>query len=843
MYQEQDIVWVKIPRYPWWPAVVVNEDDCPLENTGKQVPIAYVKFLGEDDQFEIVKNEKNLKDFNCAEKEGLITKGKALDKAGGDHGIEMRLKFDKALNQVDRLLGKQPSHPDLIVLPEVKNNVEEEEDEEEEEEAAADGPDGKGRSRSVRVSKLNKQKAAQHQRSQSLAAAKEKLVGKKPKKRTPKKPKPLAESIEFEYDKTRANPKKSTFSVHSPDIKGSPSSDYTCHNCDFTVKSQNLIIQHMKYCTTPKNKGAGGASFSVKPSPSLANRTKNNTQKQTPLASRGRRVAGKVSNLDSYIEKIKAAKLQKKKDSKMSQAGTTSDQATNGDAESSQDSTNMASTNMSSVPESVAIKKKLKYNWNNVAGESDTPESQTALDNDDEPSTVDSQEMETDSSPAQGKKRKTSESSDLSIGERPAKSSRESPTRELTPVKEENDEQEKRDQEVAKEVEQVLEMDPSKAMDDLDRAISLANAISSEMQAQESKKSSFDPNVDASDSDNDEELPSVLSSKLEETCPFEVNDVVWVKVRNYPFWPCVIKRLYPNDQKKKKRVKKVSVFFIGDKKSFGVCYNPNRIKPFHGPRHEEYKMQGLQSDQKERFEEALTAAEDFIRKRGLGLIEPGIGYRYFCDPDYDSPVQEDELRDSSPEKDMVPERTESVAKSTDEESVETEEEETPVSQQEKQAMDSELKRNEKNLKLIEFIKSDTMKEYLTKIYHGEKQCDRHEQHKKCDSQRQKMKRQGTGPITDEDQLEEIHHCLSSLYRSVSGSDKLDDYSLSYVMDVWLVEAIIYALIKVKGYNRGRAEEMFKKGAWIYKAEKVLEHKMMLETTHKEEDEEEEGNTD
>ncbi|KAJ8304867.1 hypothetical protein KUTeg_018450 [Tegillarca granosa] len=69
-YAVGDVVWIKIPKYPWWPAKVVPKDECPTIYTGNK-PAVYVKFLNEE-YFECVTDDKKIKPFDFEGKNKLV---------------------------------------------------------------------------------------------------------------------------------------------------------------------------------------------------------------------------------------------------------------------------------------------------------------------------------------------------------------------------------------------------------------------------------------------------------------------------------------------------------------------------------------------------------------------------------------------------------------------------------------------------------------------------------------------------------------------------------------------------------------------------------------------------
>lgn len=84
--------------------------------------------------------------------------------------------------------------------------------------------------------------------------------------------------------------------------------------------------------------------------------------------------------------------------------------------------------------------------------------------------------------------------------------------------------------------------------------------------------------------------------------------------------------------------------------------------------------------------------------------------------------------------------------------------------------------------------------------------------------RESIKYQGFGPIDAEHQIDLLVQTFSDWLKGLP----LPSFEIiGYVFDVWVPEAIVYGLKKLKGYSKSRAWEMFHKGVRSTKEELQL----------------------
>ncbi|XP_069138182.1 PWWP domain-containing DNA repair factor 3A-like [Argopecten irradians] len=333
---------------------------------------------------------------------------------------------------------------------------------------------------------------------------------------------------------------------------------------------------------------------------------------------------------------------------------------------------------------------------------------------------------------------------------------------------------------------------------------------------------SFDPNLQkdlCDSSDSDTELPDALSPIVGGP-PVSEKDIIMVRWKRHPFWPAYVKKVY----KKGQEVIRISVVFIkpmdnAPMEKITMRYRRQTILPF-SEKEKKKILDNLQEENSALFSKACELAEDYLDKRVLGRWTNGIPGQPHM---YDSKSEDGKIIDVE---DFQPSMMDNVSECSSGNS--------NMELLEDPSDSKELKRYEKikarNENLILYIKSEEMRTYLVQIYQGKRKSERHT---KYHSNRTKVKdgirHAGFGPIADEEQQDDIYFTLITWYKEAKGltTDELPDFD--YVMDVWIPEAIIQALVKTKQYSRGRATEKFSRGVSLTKSERDRVHRSILES--------------
>ncbi|XP_046336530.2 uncharacterized protein LOC124118461 isoform X2 [Haliotis rufescens] len=347
-----------------------------------------------------------------------------------------------------------------------------------------------------------------------------------------------------------------------------------------------------------------------------------------------------------------------------------------------------------------------------------------------------------------------------------------------------------------------------------------------------SSVSTYDSNLDTESSESDDELPEGLSPSIVDTSSLPtVRDVVWVKYRQCPFWPAVVRRI--QDSKGKKGPKKIQVQFLGNtghfRENFYVTYRRDRVFPLDHVKRKEFEDAGQTSadfDQRKRFMSSLQEVETYLNRKALGLLPPNKEGSFF-DEDYNSDTSDSITEgESSQSQSNVPvngpEEGSKLA--------------TPPVQVVKKSMGRQAhglqvlsvmkeRRKKKNKVLLDFIISEEMKEYLLGIYSGTKKSERHTKYRSSVRERDKLRHSGFGPIADEEQQDEITYKFVEWYKDHA----CPSADIDYILDVWIPEAVVYSMIKRRSYGRSRAWEAFNKGCRLFKMEQRQIHQHLIET--------------
>lgn len=341
----------------------------------------------------------------------------------------------------------------------------------------------------------------------------------------------------------------------------------------------------------------------------------------------------------------------------------------------------------------------------------------------------------------------------------------------------------------------------------------------------------FDPNLDVddcclSDSD-DEDLPDGLTPSRQEA--IEENDIVWVKWKGCPVWPAIVKRLH----RKKKRILKVSLLVIEPHhyipKRFCMNYRPKSVLPYNSKDSDLFMEQGssLEGEGGIRFNRAVDLIQNYLTKKILGTLRKEDVEFMEC------PGEIPEVCEKSPPPSPVTALVDLPASplSSDvekEESVVCVGEEGPTTDPEIDKRYEKIK--EKNASLVEFLKTNEVKQYLLDILREKKKSEKHTTYMCGRSKaRDALKNPGFGPIADEDQQEDVLFTMVGWYKQETKLPEKEIPDVNYVLDVWIPEGIVFGLIKLRKYSRKKAWEQFEKGVYMTKREKAEIHQSILDS--------------
>lgn len=352
---------------------------------------------------------------------------------------------------------------------------------------------------------------------------------------------------------------------------------------------------------------------------------------------------------------------------------------------------------------------------------------------------------------------------------------------------------------------------------------------------EEISREGFDPNLDVddcygSDSD-DEDLPDALTPSRQ-AAGIQERDIVWVKWKGCPVWPAIVKRL----NRKKKRILKVSLLVVEPHKhipkKFTMNYNPKSILPYNSKESDIFTEQGysLEGEGRQRFTKAVDLIHSYMTKKILGTLKKEDVEFMECPGDFQevcesspplSPVTVQEALPPSP----LPSE---ASEGSQEDSLVCVGVEEPKSDPEIAKRYEKIK--ERNEPLVEFLKTNEVKDYLLDILREKKKSEKHTTYKfGLSKARDALKNPGFGPIADESQQEDVLFTMVNWYKQETKLSHKEIPDVNYVLDVWIPEGIVYALIKMKKYSRKKAWEQFEKGVFMTKREKAEVHESLLES--------------
>lgn len=331
---------------------------------------------------------------------------------------------------------------------------------------------------------------------------------------------------------------------------------------------------------------------------------------------------------------------------------------------------------------------------------------------------------------------------------------------------------------------------------------------------------SFEENEDQEE--EDEELPSFLMVDSKSSS-ITTGGFVWHKLRNFPFWPAMVKRV--NHKLKRASIMIIDEKLIQQKKGFLVALKT--LKPY-----ECEESSDLICKAKEKYDVAIRWSieliEDYIIRKGNGSFSGSFIEYYTHDMSY--PVRRKYLASSESltiANDVVMEESSPVDELLDDSFSE---------QQEKHTMTSKrllpdrthAAHNRANEKLVHFIvKQRMVDQHLLAVMQGQQPS-----RWLCSFLSTSQKRVVNIYLEDDKQLDQVYWCLSELYTTAAATDTcLEDIKskdpVPFVLDVLLPEAIIHAIAGVENISIKKAEEKYLKGRCISKRERQ-EFDLMIE---------------
>lgn len=358
----------------------------------------------------------------------------------------------------------------------------------------------------------------------------------------------------------------------------------------------------------------------------------------------------------------------------------------------------------------------------------------------------------------------------------------------------------------------------------------LSSELSIELSHHEDQLASFSLQEDEEEEEEDEEeLPSFLMREDQKPLPITEGVFVWCKFRNYPFWPAMVKNVY-------RKMKKASIMFIDDplfgKKRKGLTVALKTLKPFDCDEADQ-----LVCTAKEYYSAAikwsLELITDYRLRIGCGSFS-GSFIEYFAH-DMSYPVRKLYPQAESERLTITSELEELCDDFKKESSPELKEEVIKIS---KRLLPdrTHAAHNRASEKLVHFIVKQRMVDsHLLAVISGQQQS------RWLRSFLNTKRRQIVNTyLEDDEQLDQVYRYLTELYQTapvtaprLAGMKFMQ--CVSFVLDVLLPEAIIYAIAGVDKVSIKNAEEKYLKGRCISKREReefdrMIEQQMKTKST-------------
>ncbi|XP_068775752.1 PWWP domain-containing DNA repair factor 3A isoform X2 [Struthio camelus] len=312
--------------------------------------------------------------------------------------------------------------------------------------------------------------------------------------------------------------------------------------------------------------------------------------------------------------------------------------------------------------------------------------------------------------------------------------------------------------------------------------------------------------------EEDEELPSILSHQVVEPQSIEEGILVWCKLRRYPYWPAVVKKV-------KRKHKKANVLFIEgntNDKTKGFSVSLRNLKHFDCEEKQDLIDRAKEAYCRE-IEWCIQLISDYRIRVGCHSFT-GSFLEYFAD-DISYPVRKEGIQG------LVQMTFPNVA----EEELEESSSETSPSKPSKKLLPDRTRaaRDKANEKIVEFIvKTKGAEEHLLAILKSRKQSRwlkeflNSSQYVTCVETY----------LEDEEQLDLVVNYLKEVYHEIDTGNlhRINGDGIKFISDVLLPEAIIYAISAVDDIDYKKAEEKYIKGPSVSKREREIFDEEILE---------------
>ncbi|XP_033120608.1 uncharacterized protein LOC117119801 [Anneissia japonica] len=320
------------------------------------------------------------------------------------------------------------------------------------------------------------------------------------------------------------------------------------------------------------------------------------------------------------------------------------------------------------------------------------------------------------------------------------------------------------------------------------------------------------------DSESDDDLPDCFeSTPTKRWNEIAAGELVWAKAPRYPRWPAIVQSISQH----KARV----IFLMSDHQkcpSFPIK-NAKTLKPYSCPERSNYIEEALKFEEtNSEFLEVIQKADDYqeervLRKKDLNRT-PLQDQKLLRNTDIFQTPPQDEKASSTEDTlyfDGVPSPAEGPPIDTFSSGEGLLDDAVEVISEKKVTENADITKKKleyekKGQRIAKYIKKSKTKDHLIKIFTGTINTERHNLfHHANKMARAKLNNLGGyGPILADDLLDEIFLHIKGVLDEYCRSTGYSDAGPSYILNVSIPEAIIFAIQKTRRVGKTKAEDIF-----------------------------------
>ncbi|XP_076304915.1 uncharacterized protein LOC143222359 [Tachypleus tridentatus] len=343
----------------------------------------------------------------------------------------------------------------------------------------------------------------------------------------------------------------------------------------------------------------------------------------------------------------------------------------------------------------------------------------------------------------------------------------------------------------------------NKRKEEICKEVTIKNKVDKKVgQNRSEDRTNTDEDLLLSGSDDDD--GGDVNSSIKNAFGFDKDDVVWVVLKDL-WWPAVVHKVDP-------KLKKVSVKFIGNPEGKkGSKTDISMVVTFNDAKmNKKFLSLPTSSEESVNLVKAVQKAEDFLRKRCLGIKVNAAQFFGFMDRDFFDSLSESESDSCNLLEAEVVKRQRKFSESSSFliEDPTTGLTNTQISE-DIEVSSSKREKKEEVIKLLRCIKSGRVENHLLGVYSGSIASQRHTNfHSEVPSERNQLQHSSWfSPFEEEDQQEEIYDYCLQLFKS--NFDPVSSFdTVAYMFEVWIPEAIIKAISRERGTSLHEAEIAF-----------------------------------